>query len=658
MSINSISREEYKLLEKCKSQFLIGELDHLAETNAGPIRYFVDIKCNDLAPLQEMPDIFDDMSIYSGDDYHQIWNNLIDYYDPKSDYSSSDDRFDKLYEFLNEKLIIFIPEYNKNKDGKWFKNLTIYKVVDNMPLDTWYYNIPRVQMEPSLFEDRLKSGTYFELQDYDSDVMGDEPNIILCASYAYVITPGAGRGIFDSYQTKKDRWKCNKIEAIKKVNYTEIEGFNNHMVRVTDSIYFMDDELRNKLCLIKKNESFEIDKKKTVVVSKELEEQDEVIGDNEEVKFLRGLQKLTINNGLQYEFEDLVNFHTSLKTNPLTILAGMSGTGKTQLAYNYAKMLGLSEENNTLLFMPISPAYTEPSDVLGYLNSMNGLYTPAETGLVKFLLHANEDKEHMHLVIFDEMNLSQVEYWFSPFISILEKDLDERYLKLYDEDAHCINSKVFPSEIKIGENIIFIGTVNIDETTKDFSNRLSDRTFVINLKKVGFSEFFETYKKTQTKLESIDVNASKCKDVTQFMSWTRNHNINYMDAFKNEEILFLDELDILIRKYIPDGGISYRVLRNIGNYIRNVPNDTDETLVINRGKVLDTVLNQTIMPKIRGTESQLRELIGFSSAIGAEIESSELLDLLDKYSDISEFSELRRTINKKAEEMRINGYTN
>ena len=100
------------------------------------------------------------------------------------------------------------------------------------------------------------------------------------------------------------------------------------------------------------------------------------------------------------------------------------------------------------------------------------------------------------------------------------------------------------------------------------------------------------------------------------------------------------------------------MLRNIGNYIRNVPNDTDETLVINRGKVLDTVLNQTIMPKIRGTESQLRELIGFSSAIGAEIESSELLDLLDKYSDISEFSELRRTINKKAEEMRINGYTN
>ena len=77
--------------------------------------------------------------------------------------------------------------------------------------------------------------------------MGDEPNIILCASYAYVITPGAGRGIFDSYQTKKDRWKCNKIEAIKKVNYTEIEGFNNHMVRVTDSTYFMDDELRNKL---------------------------------------------------------------------------------------------------------------------------------------------------------------------------------------------------------------------------------------------------------------------------------------------------------------------------------------------------------------------------------------------------------------------------
>lgn len=158
MSTNSISREEYKLLEKCKNQFLIGAVTNIIATSSGAIRYYLDTRCYDLAPVQEMSDIFDDASTYSGDDYHQVWSSLIDYYDPQNDYNSLDEHYDTINDFLNDKLIVYIPEFNKNKDGKWFKNLSIYKVIDNMPLDAWYYNIPRVQMEPSLFEDRLRSG--------------------------------------------------------------------------------------------------------------------------------------------------------------------------------------------------------------------------------------------------------------------------------------------------------------------------------------------------------------------------------------------------------------------------------------------------------------------------------------------------------------------
>ena len=87
-------------------------------------------------------------------------------------------------------------------------------------------------------------------------------------------------------------------------------------------------------------------------------------------------------------------------------------------------MLDTQEVNHTLLFMPVSPSFIEPDDVLGYLNPNNGLYIPADTGLVDFLINAQNNSDKMYMVIFDEMNLSQIEYWFSPFISVLEKDAD------------------------------------------------------------------------------------------------------------------------------------------------------------------------------------------------------------------------------------------
>ena len=346
-----------------------------------------------------------------------------------------------------------------------------------------------------------------------------------------------------------------------------------------------------------------------------------------------------------------------MKTNPLVILAGMSGTGKSRLALNYATRLDLSEDNGTLLFLPISPSYTEPSDVLGYINSMNGLYIPSESGLVQFLKKASENTDQMHMVIFDEMNLLQVEYWFSPIISILEKDRDDQFLTLYSSDAHCINSQVYPPKIKIGENVVFIGTVNLDDTTKNFSDRLLDRTFVINLSKVSFSEFYSQYKKHESEKRS-DLTSKKCKSVSQFKSWVKSDNLNYMKAFDNhhEELDFFDELSDTIGKYIPNGGISHRVMKNLGNYIMNVP-ETNVGLLIDRSEVIDVVTNQTVLTKIRGSETQLSGLIGHFDD-DHKLTDSDIITLLDKYSNISEFKTVRKEIEKKAEELRINGFAN
>lgn len=150
---------------------------------------------------------------------------------------------------------------------------------------------------------------------------------------------------------------------------------------------------------------------------------------------------------------------------------------------------------STVLFVPISPSYLEPEDVLGYIKPLqnndkgyNSEFIESQTRLVSFLIDAQEHKDKIHLVIFDEMNLSQIEHWFAPFISLLEQDLDSRLLHLYSNNLSLINGDKFPSTINIGENVFFVGTVNIDETTKHISDRLLDRAIVINLAAPSFTD--------------------------------------------------------------------------------------------------------------------------------------------------------------------------
>lgn len=667
-NVQELSWVQKNLLSKCEEGYMIGRLRRSYPVLATDVhvRFFIDPLCDDPKPILDV-DVFNNMSPdYIGLDYRQSMEFLPDFYDNEG--YDMDGRVGEIEDFLKDNLIIYAPSYVKSKDNKWFKNAYITKLVpDNLEEYGYFIAMPSVNMEPYKFEELLKNGEYFEIPDYDYEIYGS-PECIICGKYAYKCLEENGPLVVVS-ELNTTRWKSTNFENIKKIDLSTLIDYKKYIIRASESLVFTEDALRNTIEISEDTvPMLEEQKVEIPVAPKEITEEEakneseekyeEEAGDEAEVEFIKGLQLMTSEKKLQYNRDDIVNFHTSVKTNPLTILAGMSGTGKTQLAYNYAKMLNLSEDNNTLLFMPISPAYTEPSDVLGYLNSMNNQYVPAETGLVNFLVHASKNKNQMHMIIFDEMNLSQVEYWFSPFVSILEKDVDDRYLKLYDENAICENNNLYPNKIKIDENIIFVGTVNIDETTKDFSDRLLDRTFVISLQKGNFEDFYDNF--GNIKLKKEEYSQYKCEDASKFMSWNTKKNKTYLAAFNEhkDELRFLDEFDKLISKYIPSGGISYRVLRNIGNFILNIPRDIDGEMIIDRKVVFDTIINQTVMQKIRGTESQLESLIGISDSDEYAVDNSELTKLLDKYNNVSEFVKVRKTINKKAEDLKINGYTN
>ena len=103
--------------------------------------------------------------------------------------------------------------------------------------------------------------------------------------------------------------------------------------------------------------------------------------------------------------------------NPISVLAGLSGTGKTQLALQYAKFFNFYSEH-----VAVQPRWDSKDDLLGFYNFLEKRYQPTE--LVKALYYFHQSRNNsdspMMMVILDEMNLARVEYYFSEFLSKLE----------------------------------------------------------------------------------------------------------------------------------------------------------------------------------------------------------------------------------------------
>ena len=125
--------------------------------------------------------------------------------------------------------------------------------------------------------------------------------------------------------------------------------------------------------------------------------------------------------------------------------------------------------------------WTDPRGLLGYWNPLTDRYST--TQLVRLCLRAAEDPAHPYLVILDEMNLARVEYYFSDFLSALESD---EPIQLFDPGFEELEPGV-PALLPIPPNVLFVGTVNVDETTHAFSPKVLDRANVIEFDDVDIA---------------------------------------------------------------------------------------------------------------------------------------------------------------------------
>ena len=182
----------------------------------------------------------------------------------------------------------------------------------------------------------------------------------------------------------------------------------------------------------------------------------------------------------QLFFQDdvLQLFLGGLAMSQLHVFQGISGTGKTSLATAFARAVG-----GQVTTVAVQAGWRDRADLLGYYNAFEKRFYERNTLQALYRAQTDADKDRLHIVLLDEMNLSRPEQYFADFLSALEMDGDKRHIDLMDSASGSDWPKLLKQgkSIQIPRNVWFIGTANQDETTHAFADKTHDRAFVLDL---------------------------------------------------------------------------------------------------------------------------------------------------------------------------------
>ena len=271
---------------------------------------------------------------------------------------------------------------------------------------------------------------------------------------------------------------------------------------------------------------------------------------------------------------------TAIKSKPFLLLAGISGTGKSRIVRELARACWdegsdeyKAQKPKNFQMIQVKPNWHDSSDLIGYVSRVSGKAEFVAGEFLKFIAKAWEDTETPYFLCLDEMNLAPVEQYFAEYLSVIEsrksheystvttdpiiypeyeverdKNTNELvpkpwYKKLVSEllvdcptkDAFALNNQFINEGISIPQNLIVVGTVNMDETTFSFSRKVLDRAMTIEMNDVdlhgGLTERNEHIGKLSKAdligyaVEGVDVYAAN-KEVCDTV-------LTYLDAVNN-----------------------------------------------------------------------------------------------------------------------------
>lgn len=362
--------------------------------------------------------------------------------------------------------------------------------------------------------------------------------------------------------------------------------------------------------------------------------------------------------------KDVVSYLSAIRTKPFLLLAGISGTGKSrivkEMAYASCPDEGDLREDKTspgnYCLVEVKPNWNDSTELLGYESVLDGgnYYL---TKFVKFLIKAIQHENVPFFVCLDEMNLAAVEQYFAEFLSILEsrKDVDGTIKSeplipaaIFNKYDNKLFKELFPSKekqekdtsytivdeelapysnatyeilreegLRIPRNLIVVGTVNMDDTTYQFSRKVIDRAMTIEMNEVNLNDMFD--------IEKPDA-LSYREDVVDkgwfFAPFAQSNNA--LQQMNGEHELLAKKIKATIGQTDADGKttpdsleailgktpfrIAYRVVNELILHFYALRWENQEAEFEELyNKALDNILMMKVLPRIEGNEDLVKE---------------------------------------------------
>ena len=360
---------------------------------------------------------------------------------------------------------------------------------------------------------------------------------------------------------------------------------------------------------------------------------------------------------------------TALCTKPFMLLAGISGTGKSRIVREFAFKCcpkELQDKDGTTpgnyCMIEVKPNWHDSTELLGYWSNLQEKYI--FTKFVKFLVKAKMYPDVPFFVCLDEMNLAPVEQYFAEFLSVLEtrrivKDddgerikiksgalVDKDYFKTFGAigDKHLendrqiyfklfnINEKEEMDKIKceskslleegltLPENVYIIGTVNMDDTTHQFSRKVIDRAMTIEMNGGALEDIFKdedelTYSESPLTMDSLRNKYVTAKEVIKKCdAVAADEQIsNYIQGKTGKGLPQRLQSINMVLSGTPFT-VSYRVMNELTLYLAVLLDKAEEdgkkvtfdTFIPYVETAIDKILLMKILPRVEGDDEMFR----------------------------------------------------
>lgn len=249
----------------------------------------------------------------------------------------------------------------------------------------------------------------------------------------------------------------------------------------------------------------------------------------------------------------------------------------------------------------------------------------------------NEALEKSAIVLRNK-NIVQQKINLHNSLNVLKSDQNQQdYSNTSLENNNIYYSEIdgyyIPSSIEIPMNVYVVGTVNVDETTYDFSPKVLDRSNVIEFNNIdlynayGFGSAFSTTSQSYVNKEKLnfDIILPTTDDTKKIVS------------------LYEEEFKIIIAIFeqlkVNNNHFGYRVFNEISRYILNFSGE--EAIHNDLLEAIDLQVLQKILPKLNGTLEDLDPLL------------DNILIICEDNNLIKSAKKLKRMIN----ELKTHGFT-